>query len=68
MTITKVYSYFIQFVGGSAEIIRTIQDRPALEQPLFRAHCIPGHRIVIEAHEDRTDPCETGAAMRRLEV
>lgn len=39
-----------------------------LEQALMRARGIPGHRIVIEAHEDRTDPCETGAAMRRLEV
>jgi hypothetical protein len=68
MTVTKTYHYFIQFARGSTAIISEIQDRCVLEQPLFRSHCIPGHRIVIEAHEDRADPCEAGAAMRRLEV
>lgn len=68
MTVTKTYHYFIQFARGSTAIINEIQDRCVLEQPLCRAHCIPGHRVVIEAHEDRADPCEAGAAMRRLEV
>jgi hypothetical protein len=68
MTVTKTYSYYIRFARGSTAIISEIQGRCVLEQPLFRAHCIPGHRIVIEAHEDRADPCEAGAAIRRLEV
>ena len=35
---------------------------------VVRARCIPGHRIVIEAHDDPAVPCEVGAAIRRLEA
>lgn len=68
MAVTKTYHYFIQFARGSVDITNDINDRSALEQPLVRARDIPGHRIVIEAHEDRADPCEIGVAMPRLEV
>ncbi|MBH0201339.1 MAG: hypothetical protein HP496_03295 [Nitrospira sp.] len=68
MTVTGTYDYFIRFARGSAEIVSEIMGQLGLEQALRRAHCIPGHRIVIEAHEDRSDPYETGAALRRLDV
>jgi len=68
MIVTKTYHYFIRFDQGSANIHGDIISTPSLEQALMRAHVIPGHRIVIEAHEDRVDPCETGTAMRRLDL
>jgi hypothetical protein len=67
MAVTKHYLCILQFDCGSVDVT---YKRPmgGLWQVVFRARCIPGHRIVIETHEDPTDPCDVGAAMRRLET
>lgn len=67
MPVTKHYSYIILFNRGTAEVI---DKRPTggLWHVVFKATCIPGHRIVIETHDDPVDPCEVGAAIHRLEA
>ena len=67
MAVTKHYLYIIDFDRGTAEIT---DKRPmgVLWHVVFKATCILGHRIIIEAHEDPADPCEVGAALRRLEA
>jgi hypothetical protein len=67
MAVTKHYLYIIRFDRGTADVT---DKRPTgvLWQVVFRATCIPGHRIIIEAHEDPADPCDVGAALRRLEA
>lgn len=67
MSVTKHYLYTLRFERGSVEV----RDKPlveALSQLVVRTTCIPGHRIIIKAHEDPADPCEVGAALRRLEA
>lgn len=68
MAVTKHYIiYTARFERGSVEV----SDKPLVEalwQLVMRTKCIPGHRIVIEAHEDPADPLEVGAALRRLET
>jgi len=68
MTVTKTYRYSIEFARGSAEIVSKVMSQLGLEQSAMTAHCLPGHRIVVRAHEDPADPCEAGAAMRRLKA
>ena len=67
MAVTKHYLYTLRFERGSVEV----RDKPLVEalwQLVMRTKCIPGHRIVIEAHEDPADPLEVGAALRRLKA
>lgn len=67
MAVTKHYCYILCFERGSAEV----RDKPLIEalwQLVMRTKCLPGHRINIKAHEDPADPCEVGAALRRLEA
>lgn len=67
MAVTTHYLYTLRFERGSVEV----RDKPLVEalwQLVMRRQYIPGHRIVIEAHEDPADPLEVGAALRRLEA
>jgi hypothetical protein len=69
MAVTKHYSYTVYFDCGIAEITDKRPDpRGTLWHAVFKATCIPGHRIIIKAHEDPVDPCEVGAALRRIEA
>jgi len=69
MTVNKNYIYIIRFDRGTAEVTDKRPDpKGTLWHVVFKATCIPEHRIAIEAHEDPADPCEVGAAMRRLEA
>ena len=67
MAVTKHYLSILRFERGSVEV----RDKPLVEalwQLVMSTKGIPGHRIVIEAHEDPADPLEVGAALRRLEA
>jgi hypothetical protein len=67
MTVTKQYHYYLHFDRGTAEVTDE-HYRTSLWQVVLRANGIPEHRIAIETHDDPADPCDVGAAMRRLEA
>ena len=69
MAVTTHYLCIIRYDRGTAEIPdEYLLPLRTLDQVVLRATCIPGHRILIEAHEDPADPCEVGAARRRLDT
>ena len=67
MTVTTQYHYHLDFDRGTAEVTDEF-SRESLRQAIVRAYGLPEHRIVIETSEDPADPCDVGAAMRRLEA
>ena len=61
---TKLYLFVLQFQSGNAD---APERSPALEQGIWRARTIPGHRIELKAFEDHADPQDAGCARRRLD-
>ena len=62
---TKRYVFIPLFQPGGADPGGSF-DLGHIRQAIWRAAMLPGHRIAIDAYEDRNDPSEGGAAARRI--